>query len=107
MRRLVTVGAVVLLLSVDPLAHVVGEYDDDDRWSRVGSFRPVATFNVPGATSAEIVSASLDGNLLVYSDATGEQFGFVDISDPRSPHQLATVPGGGSPTSVAVLPVGN
>jgi hypothetical protein len=73
----------------------------------VGSFRALATFSVPGATSAEIVSASRDGRFLVYSDAIGRKFGLVNISDPRHPAQVTTLDAGGDPTSVAVLPVGN
>ena len=75
--------------------------------SALGSFRPVATFSVPGATSAEIVSATRDGKYLVYSDAIGRRFGLVDIRNPRRPQQVATLDAGGDPTSVAVLPVGN
>ncbi len=87
-----------------PLAH--GGHGDDDRFG-VGSFRQVGTFNVPGATSAEIVSATRDGKYLVYSDAIGKRFGLVDIRNPRQPQQVAVLDAGGDPTSVAVLPVGN
>jgi hypothetical protein len=48
---LALVGAMVAA----PLAHDPGGADS------IASFRPIATFNVPGATSAEIVAASRDG----------------------------------------------
>jgi DNA-binding beta-propeller fold protein YncE len=91
------------------------DHDDDDRdhgrghdrRDDVRSFRPLATFNVPGGSSAELVSASRDGRYLVYSDAVASKFGLVDIANPRAPKQVATLDAGGSPTSVAVLPVGN
>ena len=102
MRTLFALATATAVLTAVPLAH-----DDDDRFGPIGSFRPVATFSVPGATSAEIVSATRDGRFLVYSDAIGQQFGIVDIRNPRKPEQVATLAAGGDPTSVAVLPVGN
>lgn len=101
-RMLAAVLTALSLLAVAPLAH-----DNDDWWGPVGSFRPIANFNVPGATTAEIVSASRDGRFLVYSDAIGQKFGLVDITNPAAPQQVATLDAGGDPTSVAVLPVGN
>ena len=105
MRKLCALAAAVSVVTAVPLAH--GGHDDDDRFGGIGSFRPVATFSVPGATSAEIVSATRDGKYLVYSDAIGRQFGLVDIRNPRQPQQVAVLDALGDPTSVAVLPVGN
>ncbi len=104
MKQMCALAAAASVLTAVPLAH--GGHGDDDRFG-VGSFRPVATFSVPGATSAEIVSATRDGKYLVYSDAIGRRFGLVDIRNPRRPQQIATLDAGGDPTSVAVLPVGN
>jgi len=104
MRQLCALAAAASVLSAVPLAH--GGHGNDDRFG-VGSFRLAATFNVPGATSAEIVSATRDGKYLVYSDAIGKRFGLVDIRNPRRPQQVAILDAGGDPTSVAVLPVGN
>ena len=94
MRKLCALAAVASVLTAVPLAH--GGPGDDDRFG-VGSFRPVATFSVPGATSAEIVSATRDGMFLVYSDAIGRKFGLVDIRNPRRPEQVATLDAGGDP----------
>jgi hypothetical protein len=104
MRKLCALAAAASVLTAVPLAH--GGHGDDDRFG-VGSFRQVGTFSVPGATSAEIVSATRDGKYLVYSDAIGRKFGLVDIRNPRQPQQVAVLDAGGDPTSVAVLPVGN
>ena len=104
MRRLCALAVAAGVLTAVPLAH--GNHGDDDRFG-VGSFRQIATFSVPGATSAEIVSATGDGKYLVYSDAIGKKFGLVDIRNPRRPQQVASLDAGGDPTSVAVLPVGN
>jgi len=48
--------------------------------SPIGSFKPVATFNVPGATTAEIVSATPDGRTLLYNGIA-----IIDMSHPASP----------------------
>jgi hypothetical protein len=53
-------------------------------------------------TVAEIVAASQDGRVLVYTDGETENLGFVDISNPYSPQPAGLVPVGGEPTSVAV-----
>jgi hypothetical protein len=76
------------------------------RPARVQSFKPVATFNVPDGTSAEIVSATPDGRTLIYSDAIGERFGKVDVSNVSAPVAAGFLDVSGSPTSVAVLPDG-
>lgn len=75
-------------------------------FGRVASF-PVslnlpAGMDVETETSAEIISASDDGRLLVYSDSPLGGIGFIDIDDATSP-----APGGflaldGEPTSVVM-----
>jgi hypothetical protein len=54
-------------------------------------------------TVSEIVSATKDGNTLVYTDGALEQIGFVDITDPANPLPAGTMPVGGEPTSVSML----
>jgi Esterase-like activity of phytase/LVIVD repeat len=68
---------------------------------RVDSFRPLSSFNVPGI-NAEIVDVANQGNLLVYTDASARQLGFVDITDPTQPALLTTLTVPGEPTSVTV-----
>ena len=68
-------------------------------------FHPVATYTVSGEV-AEIVAATPDGNVLIYTDSSAQEAGFVDISDSANPIELGTVPVAGEPTSVAVTPDG-
>jgi len=73
----------------------------------------VGTFSVPAnlsanepqstVTSAEIVDATADGKLLVYTDSPSGRVGFIDISDPGKPQPGGAIDVGGEPTSVAVL----
>jgi len=53
-------------------------------------------------TSSEIVAASGDGNLLVYSDSPLKAIGFIDITDAKSPKAGGIVSFDGEPTSVAI-----
>lgn len=73
---------------------------------RVDSFRPLGRFLVPGGGSAEIVSATPDGRLVVYTSAASGRVGIVDLASPRNPRLLTEVEPGGEPTSVAVTPDG-
>lgn len=57
---------------------------------------------VDQTTVAEIVAASEDGNLLIYTDSETKGVGFIDIADPYNPMPGGTLPVGGEPTSVAV-----
>ncbi|MEZ6014568.1 MAG: esterase-like activity of phytase family protein [Planctomycetota bacterium] len=74
-----------------------------------GPFRRVATFPVfentaiTDQTSAEIVAASTDGNLLIYTDSGNDRIGFIDITDPAAPTPGGVLGMTGEPTSVAVL----
>ncbi len=52
--------------------------------------------------AAEILAASEDGQMLVYTDSPGEQLGFVDISDPGAPKGQGVLALPGEPTSVAI-----
>ncbi|UHS56330.1 esterase-like activity of phytase family protein [Agrobacterium vaccinii] len=75
-------------------------------FNRIASF-PVA-LNLPAdkdqktITSAEIVTASEDGNTLVYSDSPLGGIGFIDIKDAKAPKALGALMMDGEPTSVAV-----
>jgi hypothetical protein len=79
---------------------------------RVRSFQRVATFanfhNNPSAatdTVSEIVAATANGRLLVYTDGLMGALGFIDIADPASPLAAGKLsfPAGHEPTSVDVL----
>ena len=88
-----------------------GAYAHDGDSSSV--LNHVGTFSVPAnlpadepqstVTSAEIVDATADGKLLVYTDSPSGRIGFIDVSDPKSPQPGGALDMGGEPTSVAVL----
>ncbi|MCP8895605.1 esterase-like activity of phytase family protein [Shinella daejeonensis] len=99
-RSLIAALAAVLAASVAPAAA-------EPVFNRIASF-PVAD-NLPQgtdaatATSAEIIVATPDGAMLVYSDSPLKAIGFVDIADPRAPKPAGIVSFSGEPTSVAVV----
>ena len=51
-------------------------------------------------TSAEIITATKDGQTLVFSDSPGEAVVFVDIANPAEPKPAGPIAMGGEPTSV-------
>jgi DNA-binding beta-propeller fold protein YncE len=76
-------------------------------FNRIASF-PVAE-NLPSdkdkksVTSAEIITASEDGNILIYSDSPLGAIGFIDITDAKAPKPMGAVSFDGEPTSVAAV----
>jgi hypothetical protein len=54
------------------------------------------------STAAEIVAASEDGKILIYTDSPNQTLGFVNIRNPANPEALGAVVLDGEPTSVAV-----
>jgi len=54
-------------------------------------------------TVSEIVAATPDGLMLVYTDSAGERLGLVDIREPAAPAPAGTIELGGEPTSVTVV----
>lgn len=72
-------------------------------FNRVASF-PVE-LNAPDAeaTSSEIIMASEDGQLLVYTDSPGGGIGFIDIADPAAPKPAGYLAFDGEPTSVTIV----
>ncbi|WP_117194066.1 esterase-like activity of phytase family protein [Rhizobium terrae] len=87
------------------LASAAAPASAEQVFNRIASF-PVAS-NLPAgkdklaATSAEIVTASEDGNTLIYSDSPLGAIGLIDITDPKAPKALGAVTLQGEPTSVA------
>lgn len=74
-------------------------------FNRIASF-PVAS-NLPAdsmekESSAEIISATADGNTLVYSDSPFQAIGLIDISNPNMPEAAGTIKLDGEPTAVVV-----
>ncbi len=76
-------------------------------FNRIASF-PVAT-NLPKdadqskKTSSEIITASEDGKILIYSDSPNGAIGFIDITDAAKPKPLGQLKLDGEPTSVAAV----
>ncbi|MDP8920149.1 MAG: alkaline phosphatase, partial [Pseudomonadota bacterium] len=103
MHRSIIAGSLAAaLLSGTALTASAAEYFD-----RIASF-PI-TANLPkdadqkAETVAEIISASQDGKLLVYTDSPRKALGFIDIADPAQPKAGGMLAIGGEPTSVKVV----
>lgn len=92
-------GSVALMLGALLISH------NSHAAASGGPFKPAATYTVSGAV-AEIISATPNGQVLLYTDSETQVVGFVDISNPASPTELGTVEVPGEPTSVAVTPNG-
>ena len=54
-------------------------------------------------SSAEIISASEDGMVLVYTDSPLGVVGLVDIADPKAPKPLGNIAVGGEPTTAVFV----
>lgn len=78
----------------------------DMMFNRIASF--AVADNLPAGidkatpTSSEIITASEDGNTLVYSDSPLGAVGFIDITDAKAPKAGGIVRIDGEPTSVVV-----
>ena len=76
-------------------------------FSRISSF-PVCTqldanCDTDTETSAEIIAASEDGTVLVYTDSPQDQIGFINLTDPQNPLADGVLGLSGEPTSVSVV----
>ncbi|MDX3928653.1 MAG: esterase-like activity of phytase family protein [Shinella sp.] len=75
-------------------------------FNRIASF--AVADNIPDGvdkatpTSSEIITASGDGNTLIYSDSPMKGIGFIDITDSKAPKAGGVISFEGEPTSVAV-----
>lgn len=95
-----TALAIASALNISP---ALAEDGHGDVFSRIATFPVFLNTAIDQPTVAEIVAASEDGNILVYTDSKGGNIGFVDIADPAHPQPLGTVAVGGEPTSVAIV----
>lgn len=86
------------------LALTAGAALADAEFARIASFAtPLNNADPAAESSAEIIAASGDGMVLIYTDSPLGAVGLIDIADPAAPRPLGTVDAGGSPTSVATL----
>ena len=76
--------ATLLMVSFTP----VGAQERERRFQRAASFYPFLNTDIELISVAEIVSATPDGNTLVYPDSETKTVGFVDIHDPANPLSL-------------------
>lgn len=103
--RLTTAALAATLLAGTALPGL-GAAEAAEMFNRIATFHVVD--NLPEgadrekATVAEIISASADGNTLVYTDSPGERIGIIDLADPKAPKPAGTVALGGEPTSTVV-----
>lgn len=101
-RSFIAGSLAAALLSGTALGASAAEYFD-----RIASF-PI-TANLPkdgdqkADTVAEIITASEDGKLLIYTDSPRKALGFIDITDPVNPKAGGLLAIGGEPTSVKVV----
>lgn len=76
-------------------------------FNRVASFAVAdnlpADIDAKTPTSSEIITASEDGNTLIYSDSPLKAIGFIDITDAKAPKAGGIVSLEGEPTSVAAV----
>ncbi|MEM8632295.1 MAG: esterase-like activity of phytase family protein [Pseudomonadota bacterium] len=96
-----------LLACASALALSAGAATAEMNFNRIASF-PVVLNMAEGEdtsreTSPEIISATADGNTLVYTDSPLEALGLIDITDPANPKPLGNIALSGEPTSVAVV----
>lgn len=91
-----------ILLSGTALNASAAEYFD-----RIASFPITASLakdaDQKAETVAEIITASEDGKLLIYTDSPRKVLGFIDITDPANPKAGGTLALSGEPTSVKVV----
>lgn len=69
---------------------------------RIATFPVFLNTDIETESVSEIVAATADGMMLVYTDSENEALGFVDIADPANPQPAGLLELDGEPTSVAV-----
>ncbi|OYU41498.1 MAG: alkaline phosphatase [Pseudorhodobacter sp. PARRP1] len=79
----------------------------DQNFNRIASFATplnmAAGEDLARASSAEIISASEDGMMLVYTDSPLGVIGLIDITDPSAPKPLGNIEMGGEPTTAKII----
>ncbi len=102
-RRKTTLAiAITAALSASLASADIRENDSEASFTRIATFPVYLNTDINTETVAEIVTASKDGNTLIYTDGKSEKLGFVDISNPTNPLPAGVVDLGGEPTAVAV-----
>ena len=105
-RNLTTLAAGTALAVLGGIYAMPAAADGHMVFNRIASF-PV-NLNIPAdkgqesESSAEIIAATEDGMMLVYSDSPLGGIGKIDISDPANPAAAGFIALDGEPTSVVV-----
>lgn len=94
-KSLLPVLAVVATVNVNAEA-----FQRISTWSTANNLPDKASIKTE--TSAEIITASKDGNTLIYSDSPLDGVGFIDISNAAQPKAAGFLALQGEPTSVSV-----
>ena len=94
--------AAAITLTAAAAAPALAGSGDVPTFRRIASFPVFENSSIENETVAEIISATADGNTLVYTDAELGVIGFIDITDPANPVAGGTIDAGGDPTSVIV-----
>lgn len=97
-----TAGAGLLLLASSTYATQRVESQAGGPFERIASFPVYLNTDIDDETVAEIITASEDGSLLIYTDSETEKLGLIDIRVPSNPVAAGTIDLAGEPTSVAV-----
>ena len=93
----------MLICPILVFAKDVFRHSDYQYFNRIANFPVFQNTNIEQQTNAEIVDATADGLILVYTDSESKNLGFVDISDPYQPQARGVVALDGEPTSVSVF----
>jgi len=102
-QRLQPLGTIAVLGATTIGAFAEGHNGESQRYfQRIATFPVFQNSDIDNETVAEIVTASKDGNTLIYTDSAMEAIGFVDINNPAMPLPLGILEVEGEPTSVAV-----
>lgn len=102
-RAIAGAGAVGLTASLLLSGGSSQAADPSPVFDRIATFPVYRNTSAGDAASAEISAVSADGKKVIYTDASGDRIGFVDITDPGAPAPGGVLALPGAPTSVAVL----
>jgi len=102
LKRKNLAAAVLALLVTSPFAYADSNDHGKNSFNRIATFPVFLNSSIENETVAEIVTASKNGQTLIYTDGKMEAIGFVNIKNAKKPKAAGFVDVGGEPTSVAV-----
>ena len=102
LKRKNLTAAVLALLVTSPFSYADSNDRGKNSFNRIATFPVFLNSSIENETVAEIVTASKNGQTLIYTDGKMEAIGFVNIKNAKKPKAAGFVDVGGEPTSVAV-----